>query len=91
MLLMCHQSNSLPHIFVNILYSKVFFFSVKKKKNFFLRRLYSKVGSSIGIIYLLCCGTNCLHYHTRLCKKKKKKIIFKIINSFGILLILNKY
>ena len=45
---MCHQSNSLPHLFVNI--------------------LYSKVGSSIGIIYLLCCGTNRLHYHTRICK-----------------------
>ena len=49
---MCHQSNSLSHLFVNI--------------------LYSKFGSSIGIIYLyiylLCCGTNRLHYHTRLCK-----------------------
>ena len=87
---MCHQSNSLPHLFVNILYSKVFFFS-QKKIFFFLRRLYSKVGSSIGIIYLLCCGTNCLHYHTRICKKKKKEFVKLVTVLVLILLILNKY
>lgn len=48
------KKNSLPHLFVDI--------------------LCSKVGSSIGIIYLLCCDTNHLYYHARICKLLKKLV-----------------